>query len=63
MKRRLRVHVSPIPPPCSQQSKFANPLVQTDTTIKELCTLCKPEAGNRKLETELLFLKRVNIRD
>ena len=35
MKRRLRVHVSPIPPPCGQQSKFANPLVQTDTTIKE----------------------------
>ena len=58
--------------PCTCQSYSPSP--RTATQIgesfstnghenKKLCTLYKLIAGYRKLETELLFLKKVNIRD
>ena len=56
----------PVPfpfPAVSKANTRINP-VQTDSKIKKkLCTLCKPIAGYRKLEIELLFLKKLNIPD
>ena len=56
----------PVPfpfPAVSKANTRINP-VQTDSKIKKkLCALCKPIAGYRKLEIELLFLKKLNTPD
>ena len=52
---------SPIPLPHGQQSKYANPLWYKRTLNSVHYVNLKP--AKEKLETELLFLKDVNIRD
>ena len=68
--KNLGVHTSPIPLPPGQQNKLSNRLVQTGTKktfrwkIKEtVYTDVDLKQGKEKLETELLFVKDVNIRD
>ena len=54
----------PVLPPSPRSAKQVSKSFSTNSHLnKKLCTLCKPIAGYRKLETELLFLKKVNIRD
>ena len=55
--------MSPIPLPHGQQSncKYANPLCYKKTLNSVHYVNLKP--AKEKLETELLFLKDVNIRD